>query len=118
MISSLNPSGQQFLNNLNRINQQMQKAQTEVASGLKITQVSDDPDQISQLLQARANLSAAQQIGTNLVQTKSETDAGEQAMESAVQLFDRVQTLAAEGNNTTETADSRQALADEAGSIL
>ncbi len=39
-------------------------------------------------------------------------------MENAVQLFDRVQTLAAEGNNTTETAESRQALADEAGSIL
>jgi len=118
MISSLNPSGQQFLNNLNRINQQMQKAQTEVASGLKITQVSDAPDQISALLQARANLSAAQQIGTNLGQTKAETDAGEQALESAVQLFDRVQTLAAQGNNSTETADSRNTLADEVGSIL
>jgi flagellar hook-associated protein 3 FlgL len=118
VISFLNPSGQQFLNNLNRINQQTQTAQAEVASGLKVTQVSDSPDQVSLLLQARANLSATQQIATNLGQTKAETDAGEQALENAVQLFDRVQTLAAQGNNSTQTADTRNTLADEVGSVL
>ena len=56
MISTLNSGYQQFLNNLNRIQQQTQAAELQVSSGLKLTQVSDAPDQVSTLLQTRANL--------------------------------------------------------------
>jgi flagellar hook-associated protein 3 FlgL len=118
MISTLSPASQQFVNNLNRIIDQTQKAQLQVSSGLKVSQVSDAPDQISTLLQARSNLAGTNQIIANLGRTKAETDAGEQALQSAVTLMDRVQTLAAEGVNSTQTADSRAALALEAGSVL
>ncbi len=118
MLSILNPSAQQFLNSVNRIGDNNQRAQQELSTGLKINSVSDSPDQISTLLVARANLAAVQQTATNLSRTKAETDAGEGALENAVQLFDRVQTLAAEGVNTTQTADSRATIAQELGSIL
>jgi flagellar hook-associated protein 3 FlgL len=118
MISTLSSAAQQFVNNLNRVIDQTQKAQQQVSSGLKVSQVSDAPDQISALLQARANLAGTEQIITNLGQTKAESDAGEQALESAVTLLDRVQTLATEGDSSTQTADTRAALAQETGSIL
>jgi flagellar hook-associated protein 3 FlgL len=118
MVSSLNPSAQQFVNNLNQISDNMQTAQRQLSTGLRVTQVSDAPDSISTLLQARANLSAAQQIGSNLSRVKTEVDAGEQALQSAVQLFDQVQTLGAEGDTGTATAASRADIAQQLGSIL
>lgn len=118
MVSTLSPAYQQFLNGLNRIQQQTQQAQLQVSSGLKMAQVSDQPDQVSTLLQARANLSGTQQILTNLSTTKAETDAGEQALQSAVTLFDQVQTLATEGDASTQTAASNATLAQQVGSVL
>ena len=118
MISNLDPSNQQFLNDLNRISDRMQNAQRQLSTGLRVSQVSDAPDVISTLLQARASLSATQQTLTNLGQTKSEVDAGEQTLQSAVSLFDQVQTLGAEGATDTATASTRTGLSKQLGSLL
>jgi flagellar hook-associated protein 3 FlgL len=118
MLSTLSPDRQQFLTNINRIAARQDKAQREVSSGLKLAQVSDNPDQVSELLTVRASLATVQQTGANLVQTKAETDSAESALQTSVTLFDRVQSLAAEGTNSTQTADSRATIAQELGSIL
>ena len=118
MISSLNPDTQQFLNNVAAINQQMQQAQTELSTGLAVNQASDAPDEISPILQARAELSATQQINTDLGQTTTEVDSAQQALQSAVQLFDQVQSLGAEGYTSTATAASNADLAQQLSGIL
>jgi flagellar hook-associated protein 3 FlgL len=118
MVSSLNPSTQQFLNALDQIGENLQQAQLQISSGLKVNQVSDAPDSISALLQARANLSTAQQIQSNLGQFQAEANSGEQALQSAVQLFDQVQTLGAEGDTGTATAASNATLSQQVGAIL
>jgi len=114
----LNPVYQEFVNDVDQVSTAMQNAQLEVSSGLQMRNVSDMPDQVSELLQARANLSSSQQISTNLVNVTSEVNAGEQAVSSAVTLFDQVQTIAAEGATGTQTASSRAALAQNLQSIL
>jgi flagellar hook-associated protein 3 FlgL len=118
MLSSLNPAYQQFLNNLNQISDRMAQAQQQVSSGLKITQVSDAPDSIALLLQADANLSATNQTLSNLGQVKTEVDAGEQALQNAVSLFDNVQSLGAQGNTDTQTAAGRTTIAQQLDSVL
>ncbi|HLH42537.1 MAG TPA: hypothetical protein VKV74_06100 [Bryobacteraceae bacterium] len=118
MISSLNPSTQRFLNALNQISENLQQAQLQISSGLKVSQVSDAPDSISALLQARASLSAAQQNQSNLGRFQAEANGGEQALQTAVQLFDQVQTLGAEGDTDTATASTRADLAQQLGAIL
>src|SRR6516165_4898806 len=118
MISSLNPSTQRFLNALNQISQSLQQAQLQISSGLKVSQVSGAPDSVSALRAARANLSAAQQNQSNLRRFKAEADGGEQALQTAVQLFDQVQTLGAEGDTDTVTASTRADLANQLGAIL
>jgi flagellar hook-associated protein 3 FlgL len=118
MIPSLDPSGQQFLNQVNRISQRMETAQRRIATGLRLGRVSDDPDRIPALLQARADLAAAGQVQANLGRIKAEVDAGERALQSAVQLLERARTLAAQGATATQTPESRAALAAEIGSLL
>jgi flagellar hook-associated protein 3 FlgL len=118
MISGLNPSTQQFLNNLSLINQQMQQAETQLSTGLSVNQASDAPDKISAILQARANLSSTQQINSDLAQTNTEVNTAEQTLESAVQLFDQAQTLGSEGDTGTATAASNAQLAQQLGGVL
>ncbi|HEV2201620.1 MAG TPA: flagellin [Bryobacteraceae bacterium] len=118
MISTLNPSAQQFLDNLNRIGDAMTSAQREVSTGLKITQVSDAPDSISLLLEAHADLASTQQVLTNLGRVKTEVDAGEQALQNAVQTFEQVQTLAAQGATDTQTAAARVDIAQQVDALL
>ena len=62
MISSLNPVHQEFINSLNLVTQQLNTDELDISSGVSMRDVSDNPDQVSELLQARAALSASQQI--------------------------------------------------------
>ncbi len=118
MISTLNPNSQQFLNNLGVINQQMQQAETELSTGLAVNQASDAPDQISPILETRAQLSTTQQINTDLGQTTTEVNSGQQALQTAAQLFDQVQSLGAEGDTGAATASSNADLAQQLNGVL
>jgi flagellar hook-associated protein 3 FlgL len=118
MISNLDPASREFLNGLNDINNRMTDAQRRITTGLKISQVSDEPDSISLLLEARANLSATQQKLSNLGRVKMEVDTAEQALQNAVTLFDKVQTLGAQGNTDILTASGRADAAQDLDSLL
>ncbi|MSV35108.1 MAG: hypothetical protein EXQ47_05850 [Bryobacterales bacterium] len=118
MLSSLDPAAQRFLDTLNRIGDRMGRAQRQISTGLKVTQVSDAPAAVPLILAARANVNTTQQILTNLGRVKSEVDAGEQALQSAVQVFDQVQTLGAQGDTDTQTAEGRAVLAQQLDSLL
>jgi flagellar hook-associated protein 3 FlgL len=117
MISSLQPSDQQFLNNLTAVSQRLSTDELQISSGVRMNQVSDYPDQVGPLLQARAALSTSQQISTNLGNVTTEVNGGEQALETAVSLFDQVQTTAAEGATGTATVATQQQLAQQLQSI-
>ena len=118
MIASLNPAAQQFLDNVNQIGDAMTTAQQQVSTGLKIAQVSDAPDSISLLLQAHADLASTQQTLTNLGLVATEVNTGEEALENATTMFDQVQTLAADGANTLQTASGNADLAQQVNSLL
>jgi flagellar hook-associated protein 3 FlgL len=117
MTSSLSPANQDFVNSLNRTIDRMNRAQLDISSGVHMRNVSDRPDQVSDLLQARAALAASEQISTNLGNIKTEVDTGEQALQNAVQLFDQVQTIGTQGATGTQTAEARQTLAVQLQSI-
>jgi len=118
MITSLDSAAQSFLLGMEQIQQRGETAQRELTTGLKINSVSDAPDQISSLWQARSELDQTQQIDTNLARVKSEVDTSENALQSAVSLMDRAQTLGAQGATGTSSAQTRQDLANELGAVL
>src|SRR5579871_421027 len=91
MTTSLNPLNQEFINNLNRVIDRLNNDQLSISSGVRMRQVSDQPDQVSALLQARAALASSQQISTNLGNLKTEVDTGEQGLQQAAQQLQSIE---------------------------
>jgi flagellar hook-associated protein 3 FlgL len=118
MIPPVNATTELYLADLGRITDRMQRAQRQLSTGKRVSTVSDDPTVITSLLQTRASLQSTQQIDMNLGRVKTEVNAAEQGLESAVTIMQRVQVLGSQGVTGTQTADSRQALAIEVGSLL
>ena len=118
MIRTLDSVSEAFVASMNRIGDRMEHAQRLISTGMRVSSVSDDPDHISAILQARADLESTEQIQANLSRVKAESDAAEQALQTSVKLVERVKVLGSQGLTGTATADSRKALASEVGSIM
>src|SRR5258706_8693858 len=118
MIEFFNPSNQIFLHGMDRLLTRELRAQQQLTTGLRIANVSDDPDHIGSLMQVRTNLAQAQQTASNLGRVKTETDTAESALSNAVKLLENVSTLASQGQPTTQTAETRNQIAGEVGSVL
>jgi flagellar hook-associated protein 3 FlgL len=117
MISNLDPASEQFLFNLDRIQQQIATANQQVSSGKRIAAASDAPDQIDPLLQLRSDRALNSQLQSNLVLAKAEAGGADTALSSAINLMDNALTLAEQGTDINETAVTRQSLADQVQSI-
>ena len=118
MLRSLDSSTEAFLSSMDQISRRLDRAQRQISTGLRVSTISDAPDQISTILQARADIESNAQIQSNLGLVKSETDAGEQALQSAVGLMEQARVLGAQGATGTATTESRQSLADQIGAIM
>jgi flagellar hook-associated protein 3 FlgL len=108
---SVNSASRSFLADVAQIQSALTQASQQVSSGYKVTQASDAPDQISTLLQLEANLHTNNQVSTNLSNVKAQVDAGESALNSAVQFTQQALSLGSEGASSIDTASQRQTLA-------
>lgn len=118
MISVLKPSDQNFLSDLNRIGNRLERAQRQLTTGLRVETVTDDPDLVGDILQARADLGRAEQTQFNLGRVELEIATADQALQAAVKVLDRVRTLGSQGATGTATASTRAVLAQETGAAL
>jgi flagellar hook-associated protein 3 FlgL len=117
VIYNLDPSAQIFLAGVDQIQQRIATANQQLTSGLKVSVASDAPDQIDDLLQLRADQAQNSQIQGNLSLEQTNAQAADGALSSAIQLMDSATQLASQGVNSTETATSRQALAQQVASL-
>lgn len=118
MIQFHDAATDRFLNDLDLLSARMTKAQDQLSSGKRIQSASDGPDSVSPLLQVRANLARLEQNKSDLGRVKTEVDAGEASLQSAVTLFDQVRTLGMQGASGMQDATTRTSLADQIGSIM
>jgi flagellar hook-associated protein 3 FlgL len=118
MITFYNAQTQAFLNGMNNIQQLEAQAQLQLTSGLRVNEVSDAPDQISDILSVQSAISRNTQIGQNLASVKSETDTAESAVSSAVSLVEQAQSLGTQGASDLDSADTRTQLAEQLGDVL
>jgi len=72
MISNLNPSGEAFLANMNRVQRSVDQASRQASSGLRVNTASDAPDEVDSILQLRTNTSQNTQIQANLASLQSQ----------------------------------------------
>jgi len=118
MIQNSGAVGQQFLANLQLLQQQMAATQQQISSGTKISQPSDAPNSVGDVLQLESDLGRVTQVANNLNLVSSEVNTAESALQSATQLLDQVSSLAAQGASSTVSAQSRSTFSQQIGQIL
>ena len=117
-MTNLDGPSQLFLANVDRIESRLQNVSQQLSSGLRITEASDDPDEIAPLLQLRADRQRNTQIQSNLGLAQTDASAADSALGGAIQLMDQARVLGSQGANSTTDADSRQSLAGQVESLL
>ena len=118
MITGLTPTNQQLLNSINNSQADLNRAQRQVSSGLRISRASDDPQIVSDLFQVRSDLAQVTQVANNMSAVKGEVDTADAGLQNAVQLMEQAGVLAVQGSNTTMTASTRATLAQQVDGIL
>ncbi|HEY1340092.1 MAG TPA: flagellin [Bryobacteraceae bacterium] len=110
MLTTLNPSSELFLADVERTQRRVENASRQISSGKRITEASDAPDQVAPLLQLRAQQRLNTQIQANLALAKTDADTAEAALNSAGKLMDEALSVATGAANFTESAAGRQTL--------
>ena len=118
MIQNSGAVSQQFLTNLQLLQQQMAATQQQISSGSKISQASDAPNSVGDVLQLESDLGHVNQVTSNLNLVSGEVNSAESALQSATQLLDQVASLAAQGVGSTVSAASRTTFSQQVGQIL
>lgn len=118
MIQNSDAVGQQFLANLQTLQQQMASTQAQVSSGYRINQVSDAPGSVADVLELESNLGSVNQVASNLSSVSGEVNTAEGALESATQLLQQATSLAAQGANSTNSASEQNGLSQQVEQIL
>src|ERR1035438_5756075 len=107
MTPSINPNSEIFLSDLQQIQNRIGMAERQLSSGLRVSVASDDPDEISSILQLRAQIAGVQQTQENLSNVTPQVDSGEQAIQQALQVMDTATSLATQAAGTLSTAGQR-----------
>lgn len=118
MLSNLDPSGQQFLNALTRLQNRLDQAGARIASGRKLNRPSDAPDQISPVLQLLADIRMNKAVSTNLSVVKTDVDTAEQTLSSSVDLLQQASVIASQATGPMQTAATRATLAGSVQALL
>jgi flagellar hook-associated protein 3 FlgL len=113
MLTNLDPQAALFMADVARIQQRITEANSQVTSGKRVMLASDAPDQISALLQLRADRQRNTQIQSNMALANTDATAGDDALASAIRLMDSAVTLAAQGASSTTDPSSRMSLAQQ-----
>ena len=108
MTPSINPNSEIFLSNLQQIQNRIGAAEQQLSSGLRVSVASDDPDEISSILQLRAQIAGVQQTQENLSNATPQVESGENAIQQSIQVLDTATSLATEAAGSTSNASQRQ----------
>lgn len=113
MRVSTNTLRQVFLNALEIAQRQLLDTQNQVSTGLRVIEPSDDPIDSVRIRELEASLSRLDQYQANGVIARNRLSLEEEAMVGIVDNLQRVRELAVQGNNATQSTESRRAIAAE-----
>jgi len=117
MDFTISASAQQYLADLNQTQAQIQQAQSQVSSGLKVQQPSDDPSAIAEILQLQTTMAQNQQIQTNLGGASTELSTADSSLQAAIQAVQSAISIGEQGANGTTTAETQTQLAQQIAGI-
>src|ERR1035441_1028697 len=118
MLSTISPAAQQFVNSINNVQTQLAVAEQQISTGLKVSQPSDAPDQISPILQLHSAIQQNQDIQNGLNSATTTLQASDTALSSAINLLQSASVIASQATGTSQTADTRTILAQNVQTIM
>jgi flagellar hook-associated protein 3 FlgL len=118
MIRSIDPSSDNFLLDIGRLQSRIDRAQQQISSGLRVIKPSDDPDAVGAIVTTGADVARNSQIGHNLDRVKGEVDGSEAALSTGITTLEQVRVIAAQGANFDQTAATRNGLATQVANLL
>ena len=118
MTSSISPTSEIFLANLQQIENRISTAEEQLSSGLAVNQASDDPDEISSILMLRAQIAGVQQTQQNLSTVSPQVNSAENAIQQAIQALDTATSLATAASGSTSSAAQQALMVPQVQGIL
>src|SRR5476649_994300 len=106
-----------LLNEIQQLNGQQTSLQAEVGTGLALTEPSDNPAAMGQVLQVESQNTQLAQYSTNADRALSVSQAYYSGLNSLMQVFDRASELATEGGNQVD-ASNGPTLASEVDQLV
>jgi flagellar hook-associated protein 3 FlgL len=107
-----------ILADLNTLQTQLAKTQSQAASQKAITRPSDDPYKAAQAMGLRSNIAANEQFVSNIQDAQGWQDSTESALDAITQYVNRAHDLLVQGATDTADATSRNAIAKEIDQII
>jgi flagellar hook-associated protein 3 FlgL len=117
MDFTIGAAAQQYLALLNQTQAQINQAQEQVSSGLKVQQPSDDPGAIEEILQLQTTIAQNQQVQNNLNGVSAELNTADSSLQTAIQAVQNAISLGEEGAGMTNSADTLSNLAQQVAGI-
>lgn len=118
MIPGLSSTNAQFVTAIDNIQTQLSTTQEQLSTGLSVNQASDAPEELGDIFESRADLASATQETQNLTNVQAIVNAGDSAVQSAVQLMQNALTLGSEGADSNTSASTQAGLATQVGDLL
>jgi flagellar hook-associated protein 3 FlgL len=118
MIQNSDSVGQQFLANLQLLQEQMAQTQGQISSGYRLSQPSDNPGAVGDVLQLESALGHVTQVANNLTSVTGEVNTAESALENATNLLQQAASLAEQGVGTPVSASVRTVLSQQVSQVL
>jgi len=113
MFLNIHGTTQSYLADLAYTQNQMNRAQSQISSGLKVQTPADDPGAVAEILQVQAQIGQNQQVQTNLGAVSSELGSADSVLQSAVTAVQNAITLAAQGANSNLNGSDRANIATQ-----
>lgn len=102
-----------FMRNLSRNLEQMQKYQNQLSSGKLVSKPSDDPMLISKIMDLRANIGGNEQYNSNISDSIGWVETQDGALNGATGILQRIRELVIYGANGSLSTSDRGAIKDE-----
>jgi len=102
-----------FMRNLSRNLEQMQKYQNQLSSGKQVSKPSDDPMLISKIMDLRANIGGNEQYNSNISDSIGWVETQDGALNGATGILQRIRELVIYGANGSLSTSDRGAIKDE-----
>ncbi len=118
MITGLNATNDQFVVSVDNMQTALNNAENQLSTGYRINQASDDPGEVGDVFEARANLSSENQTIQNLNAVQANVNAGDSAVQNAVQLLQNAVSIGSQGANSDVSQTQLNSLATQVQSVL